>query len=68
MQRALKGVKEKPFTPPQGVVSIALGDVGKDGKPLSEFVYAESVSNISDGPSSLREANKPSEEVKNQIF
>ena len=68
MQRVLKGVKEKPFEPPPGVVSIALGDVGKDGKPLSEFVYAESVVNVSDGPSSLREANKPSEEVKNQIF
>jgi penicillin-binding protein 1A len=68
MQRVLKGVKEKPFVPPTGVVTIALGDVGKDGKPLSEFVYAESVSNVSDGPSSLREANKPSEEVKNQIF
>lgn len=68
MQRALKGVKEKPFEPPPGVVSIALGDVGKDGRPLSEFVYAENTGNVSDGPSALREANKPSEEVKNQIF
>lgn len=68
MQRALKGVKEKPFEPPPGVVSIALGDSGKDGRPLSEFVYAENTGNVSDGPSALREANKPSEEVKNQIF
>lgn len=68
MQRALKDVKEKPFEPPPGVVSIALGDVGKDGKPLSEFVYAENTGNVTDGPSALREANKPSEEVKNQIF
>ncbi|MEP7157150.1 MAG: penicillin-binding protein 1A [Betaproteobacteria bacterium] len=69
MAKALKGVKELPFEPPPGIVSVPLsGDVGKDGKVLTEFVYAESVSNLNDGPASLREANKPSEEVKNQIF
>jgi penicillin-binding protein 1A len=69
MQRALKGVKEKPFDPPPGVATIALsGEFNKDGRPLSEFVYAEAASTASEGPSALREANKPSEEVKNQIF
>ena len=67
--KALKGAKEEPFEPPTGVVSVPLaGEFGKDGKPLMEFVYAESSTNLNDGPSSLREANKPSEEVKNQIF
>ena len=68
MKTALKGVKERPFEPPSGVVSIALDELGKDGKQRTEFVYVENTGNISDGPSTLREANKPSEEVKNQIF
>jgi penicillin-binding protein 1A len=69
MRTALKGVKEKAFEPPPGVISIQLaGEFNKDGRPLNEFIYAESTGSISEGPSSLREANKPSEEVKNQIF
>jgi penicillin-binding protein 1A len=69
MQRALKGVKEKSFDPPSGVAVITLnGEFNKDGRPLNEFVYAEAASTASEGPSALREANKPSEEVKNQIF
>lgn len=67
--KALKGVPEKPFEPPPGVVSLPLpGELGKDGKPLFEFAYAESAGNFGEGPAALREANKPSEEVKNQIF
>jgi penicillin-binding protein 1A len=67
--KVLKGVPEVPFEPPPGVVAVALnGELGKDGKPLYEFVYAENTNAISEGPASLREANKPSEEVKNQIF
>ena len=69
MARTLKGVKEFPFEPPAGIVTIPLaGEFTKDGKPVTEFVYAESLSNLNDGPAGLREANKPSEEVKNQIF
>jgi penicillin-binding protein 1A len=69
MAKALKGTPEVPFEPPPGVVSIALGsEVGKDGKPITEFVYAENTTGVSEGPASLREANRPSEEVKNQIF
>jgi penicillin-binding protein 1A len=69
MAKALKGAKEAPFEPPPGVVLVPLiGELTKDGKPAMEFVYAESQSNLSDGPAGLREANKPSEEVKNQIF
>jgi len=69
MAHALKGVPEAPFEPPQGVVSVALNGVtGKDGKQLYEFVYAENSSSVTEGPASLREANRPSEEVKNQIF
>ncbi len=67
MARSMKGVKEREFTVPGGIASIAIGD-SKDGKPMTEFVYSENIGNAGDGPSALREANKPSEEVKNQIF
>ncbi len=69
MAKALKGVKELPFEPPTGIIMVPLaGDLSKDGKPAMEFVYAESLTNLVEGPAALREANKPSEEVKNQIF
>ena len=69
MGKVLKGVKEQPFEPPAGVAMVPLaGEVGKDGKQLVEFVYAENAGNVGDGPAALREANKPSEEVRNQIF
>ncbi len=66
MARALKGVKEVPFEPPQGIVSQSSTDA--DGKTTSEYYYSENVGSGPEGPSSLREINKPSEEVKNQIF
>ncbi len=66
MAKALKGVKELPFEPPQGIVTQSTTD--PDGKTISEFYYSENVGNGPGGPSSLREINKPSEEVKNQIF
>ena len=69
MAKALKGAKELPFEPPAGIVMVPLaGELNKDGKPVMEFVYAESLANLSEGPAALREANRPSEEVKNQIF
>lgn len=69
MAKALKGTKELPFEPPAGIISVPLpGEMTKDGKQVMEFVYAESQSSLHEGPSGLREANKPSEEVKNQIF
>ena len=69
MAKALKGVKEMPFEPPAGIAAVPLaGELTKDGKPALEFIYAESQGNLNDGPASLREANKPSEEVRNQIF
>ncbi len=69
MAKALKGVKEEPFEPPLGLAMVAIGgEFGKDGKQLMEFAYAENVGNVGDGPAALRDANKPSEEVRNQIF
>ena len=69
MAKALKGVKERPFEPPAGVAMVPLsGEFGKDGRQLMEFIYAENAGNVGDGPAALREANKPSEEVRNQIF
>jgi penicillin-binding protein 1A len=67
--KVLKDMPERPFEPPAGVLAMALGgEFGKDGKPLLEFVYAESAGNLGEGPAMLREANRPSEEVRNQIF
>jgi penicillin-binding protein 1A len=69
MSTALKGKPEPPFEPPPGIVVFPLNaDTTKDGKPRMEFVYAESAGNVRDGPLALREANRPSEEIKNQIF
>jgi penicillin-binding protein 1A len=68
MARSMKGVKEREYIVPEGITSVAIGGEGKDGKPLSEYVYSENIGNVGDGPAALREANKPSEEVKNQIF
>ena len=69
VSKVLKGIKEQPFEPPPGVAMVPLGgELGKDGKQLMEFVYSENVGNVGDGPAALREANKPSEEVRNQIF
>jgi penicillin-binding protein 1A len=68
MARSMKGVKEAPFEPPAGITLVPLGGETKDGKPAFEYIYSENVGNAALGPSALREANKPSEEVKNQIF
>jgi penicillin-binding protein 1A len=69
MSKVLKGVKERPFEPPAGVAMVPLGgEFSKDGRPLVEFIYAENANSVGDGPAALREANKPSEEVRNQIF
>ncbi len=69
MAKVLKGVPEQPFEPPAGINLVPInGELGKDGKALMEFVYAENAGNVGDGPAALREANKPSEEVRNQIF
>jgi penicillin-binding protein 1A len=68
MGRSMKGVKEVELSVPSGITTVALGDVGKDGKPISDYVYVENVGSVGEGPSALREANKPTEEVRNQIF
>lgn len=69
MAKSMKGIKEAPFEPPPGVVAIPIpGELTKDGKQAYEYIYAENMGNVGEGPSALREANKPSEEVKNQIF
>ena len=68
MARSMKGVKEATFEAPAGITMVPLGGETKDGKPVVEYIYSENVGNAGEGPSALREANKPSEEVKNQIF
>ena len=44
MQKALKGVPEKPLQPPEGVISVRVNpDTGlrDDGSNVSEFFFAE---------------------------
>jgi penicillin-binding protein 1A len=68
MARSMKGVKERDLPMPYGIAVVPLGIEGRDGRPLMEYVYAENIGSVGEGPAALREANKPSEEVKNQIF
>jgi penicillin-binding protein 1A len=73
MAKALKGVKEADFVPPEGVVAIsvdaATGSRSTDGKDaLKEFFYAEMLPGSAETPATGKEKPKPTEEVKNQIF
>jgi penicillin-binding protein 1A len=73
MTKALKGLKESEFVPPEGVVSIsvdaATGSRSADGKDaVREFFYAEMLPGNADSPAAGKEKPKPTEEVKNQIF
>ena len=73
--KALKGIGEAEFIPPEGVVALAidaesgLRDVGAPGKEgTKEYFYKESIPAAGDGQTAGREKGRPTEEVKNQIF
>jgi penicillin-binding protein 1A len=73
MARALKGVPEAPLETPAGIVTAFIdpntGMLEPDGhSKLGEFFYAEGLPQAGDAATAAREAGKPTEEVRNQIF
>jgi penicillin-binding protein 1A len=73
MARALKGVPDAPLEPPSGIVTAFIdpvtGMLEPDGhSKLGEFFYAEGLPQAGDAAAAAREAGKPTEEVRNQIF
>jgi penicillin-binding protein 1A len=71
--RVLKGVPEGELKPPSGVVSVGINpttglrEPGGAGQTL-EFFYQESQPPVGEDGSFARETNRPTAEVKNQIF
>lgn len=73
MSRALKGEPESEFEPPAGIVSInidpATGMREPDGRSKTvEFFYKEALPGGGGEGGAYRDAARPPEEVKNQIF
>jgi penicillin-binding protein 1A len=71
--RVLKGVPEGELKPPAGVISVGINPMtglrepGGAGQTL-EFFYQESQPPVGEDGSFARETNRPTAEVKNQIF
>jgi penicillin-binding protein 1A len=73
MSRALKGVPESDLEPPPGIVAVninpASGMREPDGRSKTvEYFYQESQPVLGEEGAVARDASKPPEEVKNQIF
>jgi penicillin-binding protein 1A len=73
MSRALKGVPESDLEPPPGIVAVninpASGMREPDGRSKTvEYFYQESQPGMGEDGAVARDASKPPEEVKNQIF
>jgi penicillin-binding protein 1A len=71
--RVLKGVPEEAFEPPPGVVTADINPVTgfreTDGRSKTvEFFYQETLPGIGEAGAMGRDAAKPPEEVRNQIF
>jgi penicillin-binding protein 1A len=71
--KVLKGVPEGEFKPPAGVVAVGINpntglrEPGGAGQTL-EFFYQESQPPVGEDGSFARDTNRPTAEVKNQIF
>jgi penicillin-binding protein 1A len=73
VSRALKGVPESGLEPPEGVVAVAIdpatGMREASGRSATlEFFFQESVPGSGPEGGAARDAARPPEEVKNQIF
>ncbi len=71
--RVLKGVPETELVPPAGVVAVNINPLTGlrepgGGSRTTEFFYQESQPPIGDDGALARDANRPPDEVKNQIF
>ncbi|HUQ28032.1 MAG TPA: penicillin-binding protein 1A [Usitatibacter sp.] len=71
--KVLKGVPETEITPPAGVVAVAINPTTglRERDPTSrttEYFYAESTPPFGDDSAIARDATRPPDEVRNQIF
>jgi penicillin-binding protein 1A len=73
MSRVLKGEPEADLEPPAGIVAVNINPSSglreTDGRSKTvEFFYQESLAGMSEEGAGTRDAARPPEEVKNQIF
>lgn len=71
MQKALKGVPEKPLEPPPGTLSLRINaDSGlrDEGGPISEWFYAENTPRPREDTLAPAIGNRTSQDVRNQLF
>jgi len=72
MAKALKGVPEAEFVPPEGIVSVPINPQSglRDEKGVPEFFYQEFMPGSHDAELGLQPggSDKPPEEIKNQLF
>lgn len=71
--KVLKGVPETEFAPPSGIVAVNINPATGLREPggaskTTEFFYQESQPPVGDEGSFARDAARPPEEVRNQIF
>ncbi|MBC8023715.1 MAG: penicillin-binding protein 1A [Burkholderiales bacterium] len=71
--KVLKGVPETEITPPAGVVAVAINPLTglRERDPVSrtnEYFYAESTPPFGEDSAFARDATRPPDEVRNQIF
>jgi penicillin-binding protein 1A len=72
MQRALKGVPERPIEKPDGVVQVRINEatgLRDDASPMTDWFYAESVPRPADTAFvPVPQSGRTSQDVRNQIF
>ena len=72
MQRALKGVPEKPFEKPDGVVQVRINEatgLRDDASATSDWFYAEAVPRQADVAFvPVPQSGRTSQDVRNQLF
>ncbi len=70
MQRALKGVPEKPLVPPEGVVAVRVNaDTGlRDDAGISEYFFAEFVPAAGGHGLAPQVPGRTAQDVRDQIF
>ncbi|MEO8487932.1 MAG: penicillin-binding protein 1A [Betaproteobacteria bacterium] len=71
MQRALKGVPERPLVTPPGVVQVRINDatgLRDDASGTSDWFYAEAVPRLRDDTLMPSTPGRSAQDVRNQIF
>jgi len=71
MQRALKGLPEKPLEPPPGVVQVRINDdtgLRDDASKTSDWFFAESLPRGREDTLTPAPGGKAAQDVRNQLF